>query len=109
MLEATLTPARFPKPLKLATLLIGLTVPLLVSAGTIIQLARFIIGSAVRFDRYAIKLKFSLVLFLLFYETALTWSKMKGNTRTNKKQAQTKGVLNLTANKSPNPKERLSS
>lgn len=51
LLEATLTPARFPKPLKLATLLIGLTVPLLVSAGTIIQLARFIIGSAVRFDR----------------------------------------------------------
>ncbi|KAL0538573.1 hypothetical protein IC582_022721 [Cucumis melo] len=51
LLEATLTPARFPKPLKLATLLIGLTVPLLVSAGTIIRLASSLIGSAVRFDR----------------------------------------------------------
>lgn len=65
LLEATLTPARFPKPLKLATLLIGLTVPLLVSAGTIIRLVSFIIGSAVRFERYAIyviRLKFCLIL-----------------------------------------------
>lgn len=51
LLEATLTPARFPKPLKLTTLVMGLIVPLLVSAGTIIRLASSLIGSAVRFDR----------------------------------------------------------
>ncbi|KAG5239711.1 endoplasmic reticulum metallopeptidase [Salix suchowensis] len=51
LLEATLTPARLPKPLKLATLLMGLAVPILISSGTFIRLAGTIIGMAVRFDR----------------------------------------------------------
>ena len=51
LLEATLTPARLPKPLKLATLLMGLAVPILISSGTLIRLAGTIIGMAVRFDR----------------------------------------------------------
>lgn len=50
-LEATLTPARFPKPLKLATLFFGLSVPIVVSAGVFIRLVGTIIGMAVRFDR----------------------------------------------------------
>ncbi|KAI4382731.1 hypothetical protein MLD38_008656 [Melastoma candidum] len=51
LLEATLTPARFPRPLKLATLLLGLGVPIVVSAGVFIRLAGTIVGMAVRFDR----------------------------------------------------------
>ncbi|KAF5733748.1 endoplasmic reticulum metallopeptidase 1 isoform X2 [Tripterygium wilfordii] len=51
MLEATLTPVRLPRPLKLATLLIGLAIPILVSAGTFIQLTGTVIGIVVRFDR----------------------------------------------------------
>lgn len=54
LLEATLTPARLPKPLKLATLLMGSAVPILISAGTFIRLAGMAIGSAVRFDRYSL-------------------------------------------------------
>ncbi|XP_019434037.1 PREDICTED: endoplasmic reticulum metallopeptidase 1-like [Lupinus angustifolius] len=49
--EATLTPARLPKPLKLVTLLIGLATPILLSAGTFIRLAATIIGGMVRLDR----------------------------------------------------------
>ncbi|OIW06719.1 hypothetical protein TanjilG_11444 [Lupinus angustifolius] len=49
--EATLTPARLPKPLKLATLLLGLATPILFSAGTFIRLAATIIGGMVRLDR----------------------------------------------------------
>lgn len=51
LLEATLTPARLPKPLKLATLMMGLAVPILISSGTFIRFAGTIIGMAVRFDR----------------------------------------------------------
>lgn len=51
LFEATLTPTRFPKPLKLATLLLGLAMPILISAGIFIQLASTTIGSAVRLDR----------------------------------------------------------
>lgn len=51
LLEATLSPARLPKPLKLATLLIGLAVPILISSGTFIQLAGTMIATWVRFDR----------------------------------------------------------
>ncbi|KAF3958654.1 hypothetical protein CMV_016457 [Castanea mollissima] len=51
LLEATLSPARLPKPLKLATLLMGLAVPILISAGIFIQLAGTVIGTMVRFDR----------------------------------------------------------
>ncbi|GAY57347.1 hypothetical protein CUMW_178710 [Citrus unshiu] len=50
-LEATLTPVRFPRPLKLATLLLGLAVPVLVSAGNFIRLANVIVAIVVRFDR----------------------------------------------------------
>ncbi|CAL0320542.1 unnamed protein product [Lupinus luteus] len=49
--EATLTPTRLPKPLKLATLLLGLATPILFSAGTFIRLAATIIGGMVRLDR----------------------------------------------------------
>ncbi|XP_057979606.1 uncharacterized protein LOC131165654 isoform X2 [Malania oleifera] len=50
-LEATLTPARSPKPLKVVTLLMGLTIPVLMSAGIVIRLVATMIGSVVRFDR----------------------------------------------------------
>ncbi|KAJ8759909.1 hypothetical protein K2173_010010 [Erythroxylum novogranatense] len=51
LLEATLTPARLPKPLKLATLSIGLVLPILVSAGNVIRLADTIVAIVVRYDR----------------------------------------------------------
>ncbi|KDP44365.1 hypothetical protein JCGZ_20045 [Jatropha curcas] len=51
LLEATLTPARLPRPLKLATLLMGLAVPIVISSGTFIRLTATIIGIMVRFDR----------------------------------------------------------
>ncbi|KAI4351377.1 hypothetical protein L6164_005747 [Bauhinia variegata] len=49
--EATLTPSRLPKPLKLATLLLGLALPIVISSGTFIRLAATVIGSVVRLDR----------------------------------------------------------
>ncbi|TKY51584.1 Endoplasmic reticulum metallopeptidase 1 [Spatholobus suberectus] len=49
--EATLTSARLPKPLKLATLLLGLAIPILISAGIFIRLVATIIGNMVRFER----------------------------------------------------------
>lgn len=51
LLEATLTPARSPKPLKIVTLLLGLSVPILMSASIFIQLVGTLIGGVVRFDR----------------------------------------------------------
>lgn len=51
LLEATLSPTRFPKPLKTLTLLLGLFVPFLISSGMFIRLAATIIGTAVRFER----------------------------------------------------------
>ncbi|XVF23631.1 hypothetical protein REPUB_Repub13aG0055900 [Reevesia pubescens] len=51
LLEATLTPVRLPRPLKLSTLLIGLAIPILVSAGIFIRLTNLIIGLGVQFDR----------------------------------------------------------
>ncbi|CAK7325464.1 unnamed protein product [Dovyalis caffra] len=51
LLEATLTPARLPRPLKLATLLMGLAVPVVISAGSFIRLTGTVIGIMVRFDR----------------------------------------------------------
>ncbi|GAB4854943.1 hypothetical protein Ancab_023532 [Ancistrocladus abbreviatus] len=51
LLEATLSPARLPRPLKFATLLVGLSLPVLISAGAIIQLTGVLIGTAVRLDR----------------------------------------------------------
>ncbi|CAN8275017.1 unnamed protein product [Cochlearia groenlandica] len=50
-LEATLTPVRLPKPLKLATLFISLAVPVVVSSGNFIRLAGTLIGMLIRFDR----------------------------------------------------------
>ncbi|KAB2047125.1 hypothetical protein E1A91_A13G023600v1 [Gossypium mustelinum] len=52
LLEATLTPGRLPKPLKLATLWMGLAIPILVSAGQVIKLTTVIIGLSVRFIRH---------------------------------------------------------
>lgn len=52
MLEATLTPVRLPRPLKLATMLIGLALPILISGGNIIRLADVLVGMMVRLDRY---------------------------------------------------------
>jgi len=49
--EATLTPGRLPKPLKLITLIVGLATPILFSAGMFIRLAATLIGGMVRFDR----------------------------------------------------------
>ncbi|CAH2078968.1 unnamed protein product [Thlaspi arvense] len=51
LLEATLTPIRLPKPLKLATLAISLAVPIMVSSGSFIGLTSTMIGMLVRFDR----------------------------------------------------------
>ncbi|CAI9091101.1 OLC1v1026032C3 [Oldenlandia corymbosa var. corymbosa] len=51
LLEATLSPARLPKPLKTLTLLVGLSMPVLLSAGMIIRLTATMIGTAVRFER----------------------------------------------------------
>ncbi|PNY16484.1 endoplasmic reticulum metallopeptidase 1-like protein, partial [Trifolium pratense] len=49
--EATLSPARLPKPLKLATLVLGLATPILISAGIFIRLGATLIGGMVRLDR----------------------------------------------------------
>ncbi|XP_047955819.1 endoplasmic reticulum metallopeptidase 1 [Salvia hispanica] len=50
-LEATLSPTRLPKPLKTATILIGLSVPLLLSSGMVIRLSATIMGTSIRFVR----------------------------------------------------------
>ncbi|XP_051121220.1 uncharacterized protein LOC127244774 isoform X1 [Andrographis paniculata] len=51
LLEATLSPVRLPRPLKIATLLIGLFVPFLLTSGLVIRLTATIIGTSVRFVR----------------------------------------------------------
>lgn len=51
LIEATLTPARSPKQLRIMTLLLGVVVPVLISGGLIIRLTGVLTGSAVRFDR----------------------------------------------------------
>ncbi|KAL2465111.1 Zn-dependent exopeptidase superfamily protein [Abeliophyllum distichum] len=51
LLEATLSPARLPKPLKTLTLLIGLSIPFLISSGMIIRLTAIVIGTVIRFVR----------------------------------------------------------
>ncbi|KAI3849724.1 hypothetical protein MKW98_026638 [Papaver atlanticum] len=50
-LEATLTKARSPKPLKIATLVLGSALPLLISSGTFIRLTGTITGMIVRLER----------------------------------------------------------
>ncbi|XP_071934908.1 uncharacterized protein [Coffea arabica] len=51
LLEATLSPARLPKPLKTLTLVIGLSFPFLLSSGMIIRLTSIMVGSTVRLER----------------------------------------------------------
>ncbi|PIN06961.1 Aminopeptidases of the M20 family [Handroanthus impetiginosus] len=51
LLEATLSPARLPKPLKTVTLIISMVLPFLLSSGMVIRLSATIIGTAVRFVR----------------------------------------------------------
>lgn len=51
LLEATLSPARLPKPIKTVTLLMGQSLPFLISAGMLISLGNTLIGTTVRFDR----------------------------------------------------------
>lgn len=51
LMEATLSPVRLPKQLKITTLFLGLTVPVLLSSGLVIKLVGTITGSLVRFDR----------------------------------------------------------
>ncbi|KAJ1265823.1 hypothetical protein BS78_08G103700 [Paspalum vaginatum] len=50
-LEATLSPARLPKQLKVVTLVLGLAVPVVSSAGLAVRMADVIVGSVVRLDR----------------------------------------------------------
>ncbi|KAI3913589.1 hypothetical protein MKW92_043245 [Papaver armeniacum] len=50
-LEATLTKVRSPKPLKIATLVLGSALPVLISSGTFIRLTGTITGMIVRLER----------------------------------------------------------
>ncbi|TVU15179.1 hypothetical protein EJB05_38715 [Eragrostis curvula] len=50
-LEATLSPVRLPKQLKVVTLVLGLAAPVVSSAGLVFRMADVIIGSVVRVDR----------------------------------------------------------
>ncbi|OVA10130.1 Peptidase M28 [Macleaya cordata] len=50
-LEATLSPVRAPKPLKIVTLLLGLALPILMSAGIFIRLTGTLTGIIVRLER----------------------------------------------------------
>ncbi|KAL6652369.1 hypothetical protein ACP70R_011294 [Stipagrostis hirtigluma subsp. patula] len=50
-LEATLSPVRLPKQLKVVTLALGLAAPVVSSAGLVVRMADVIVGSVVRVDR----------------------------------------------------------
>ncbi|KAF8702733.1 hypothetical protein HU200_032561 [Digitaria exilis] len=50
-LEATLSPVRLPKQLKVVTLVLGLAAPVVSSAGLAVRMADVIVGSIVRVDR----------------------------------------------------------
>ncbi|WVZ90740.1 hypothetical protein U9M48_037013 [Paspalum notatum var. saurae] len=50
-LEATLSPVRLPKQLKVVTLVLGLAAPVVSSAGLAVRMADVIVGSVVRLDR----------------------------------------------------------
>ncbi|TKW05486.1 hypothetical protein SEVIR_7G179300v4 [Setaria viridis] len=50
-LEATLSPVRLPKQLKVVTLVLGLVAPVVSSAGLAVRMADVIVGSVVRIDR----------------------------------------------------------
>ncbi|KAK4403884.1 hypothetical protein Sango_0757000 [Sesamum angolense] len=66
LLEATLSPARLPKPLKTLTLLIGLFVPFLLSSGMVIRLCATIIGTAVRFVSVGAKMPIIIATSVIF-------------------------------------------
>ncbi|CAN6462201.1 unnamed protein product [Victoria cruziana] len=51
LIEATLSPRRLPKQLKVVTLVLGMTFPVLISAGSVIRLLGTLIGVMVRSDR----------------------------------------------------------
>ncbi|MQM16602.1 hypothetical protein Taro_049558 [Colocasia esculenta] len=51
LIEATLTPVRSPKQLRIVTLIMGLFLPVLISSGMFIRLAGTIIGLSVRLER----------------------------------------------------------
>ncbi|KAJ3680230.1 hypothetical protein LUZ60_016508 [Juncus effusus] len=51
LMEATLTPVRAPKKLKIVTLIVGLGPPVLASSGIVFQLLNTLIGTIVRLDR----------------------------------------------------------
>ncbi|GJN27013.1 hypothetical protein PR202_gb14989 [Eleusine coracana subsp. coracana] len=51
VLEATLSPVRLPKQLKVVTLVLGLAAPVVFSAGLVVRMADVIVGSVVRADR----------------------------------------------------------
>ncbi|CAD6215357.1 unnamed protein product [Miscanthus lutarioriparius] len=50
-LEATLSPVRLPKQLKVVTLVLGLAAPVVSSAGLAVRMVDVIVGSIVRIDR----------------------------------------------------------
>jgi hypothetical protein len=50
-LEATLSPVRLPKQLKVVTLVLGLAAPVVSSAGLVVRMTDVIIGTVVRADR----------------------------------------------------------
>lgn len=50
-LEATLSPVRLPRQLKVVTLVLGLVAPVVSSAGLAVRMADVIVGSVVRVDR----------------------------------------------------------
>ncbi|KAF9597571.1 hypothetical protein IFM89_019889 [Coptis chinensis] len=49
-LEATLSPVRPPKPLKIVTLVLGMAVPIVLTAGIFIRLVGTVIGIVIRYD-----------------------------------------------------------
>lgn len=51
-MEATLTPARAPRQLKVITLIVGIAAPVTVSAGIVFRGLGNLIGTIVRLDRY---------------------------------------------------------
>lgn len=51
LMEATLSPVQSPKKLKVATLILGMAVPVMSSAGVVVRLVGIVVGSIVRLDR----------------------------------------------------------
>ncbi|KAJ8506521.1 hypothetical protein OPV22_007407 [Ensete ventricosum] len=51
LMEATLTPSRSPRQLKIVTLIFGLAMPILFSSGMVIRLVGILVGTIVRSER----------------------------------------------------------